>query len=207
MPLSPAQQPLERQRLLRVIMVTAAVVMLGTSVVIAATAGDRVEPQRLVYVSGRDDHGAQATDTVALHARPDGAETGRVAADTVARVTDSRGTWLHIAPVDGSAGGWVDDFWLRGQVHLVDPAAPGCPVTTAAAAGGPPRFQLPASQQVEVFDAQTVDGLPWVAVRALEKHELSWVPQDILSDLPGPHPFADGGDCQDLDWPEPVHEH
>lgn len=188
-------------------MVTAAVVMLGTSVVIAATGGDRDDPERLVYVSGRDDHGALAIQTIALHAGPDGAEVARVAAGTVARVVDSRGTWLRIAPVDDSAGGWVDDFWLRGRVHLVDPTAPGCAVTTAATAGGPPRYQLPASQQVELFDAQVVDGRPWTAVRGDEQHELSWVPQDVLSDIPGPNPRTADGGCQDLDWPEPVHDH
>ncbi|HSK23798.1 MAG TPA: hypothetical protein VK906_11505 [Egicoccus sp.] len=202
-----ATTSLEQRRLLRIVMVTAAAVMLGTSIVIAATAGDGADPQRLVYVSGRDDHGALATDTVAVHAGPDGAEVGALADGTVARVEDSRGTWLRIEPVDGSTGGWVDDYWLRGRVHLVDPAAPGCAVTTAATAGGPPRYQLPASVQVEVFDARTVDGRAWVAVRAGEDHDLSWVPQAMLSDIPGPNPLTASAGCQDLDWPEPAHDH
>lgn len=207
MPASTATRPLERRRLLRVAMVTAAVAMLGTSVAIAATQGGADDPPRLVYVSGRDDHGALATATVTVHAGPDGAEVGALADGTLARVEDSRGTWLRITPVDGSPGGWVDDYWLRGRLHLVDPAAPGCAVTTAATAGGSARYQLPASAQVEVFDAQTVEGRSWVAVRAGRDHDLSWVPQELLSDIAGPNPLSAGGGCEDLDWPEPVHDH
>lgn len=207
MPSATASGPQEHRRLVRVAMVTAAVTMLGTSIVLAVSTGGDADLPRLVYVSGRDDHGALATDTVAVHGRPDGVEVGALADGTVARVADTRGTWLRIEPVDGSAGGWVDDFWLRGRVHLVDPATPGCAVITAATAGGPPRYQLPASQQVEVLDARAVDGRSWVAVRAEDDHDLSWVPQDLLSDVPGPNPRVLDGGCEELDWPEPVHEH
>lgn len=197
----------DRRRLLRVAVVTAAVVMLGTSITIATTRGGEPDVQRLVYVSGRDDHGALATESVAVHARPDGAEVARVSDGTVARVLDTRGSWLLIDPVDGRTGGWIDDYWLRGRVHLVDPGAPGCAVTTAAIAGSAARYQLPASQQVEVTDAQTVDGTVWVAVRAGEEHDPSWVRQDVLSDIPGPSPFQGDGACGDVEWPEPAHDH
>jgi hypothetical protein len=200
-------RPDERRRVVRAGVVALAATMFGLSVLLSFARTD-ADPERLVYVSGRDDHGLLASPTVTVHARPDGGEVGELPDGTIVRVLDTRGTWLHVAPVDGSTGGWVDDFWLRGRLHLVDPSAPGCAVPTSAAPDGPPAFQLPPSRQVELLDASVVQGELWVAVRPDEDHDPSWVRAGLVSELPGPDPRGTPDQaCESLPWPEPVHEH
>jgi hypothetical protein len=102
---------------------------------------------RLVLVSGRDDHGLLTTERVALRDRPaaDATGTGQVPDGTLARVEEVRGTWLRVRTVEGPpARGWVDDFFLRGVVHLVGPP-PTCAVPFADAT-------LPAGEQAVVVD-------------------------------------------------------
>ncbi|MGN6633890.1 MAG: hypothetical protein ACTHJ6_00325 [Oryzihumus sp.] len=94
-------------------------------------AADRVAPPagdgRLVLVSGRDDHGEVAEPAVALSATVQGSRTVASVPDgTLARVVASEGQWQEVQSLDGTpARGWVDDFHLRGLVHLVGPA-PTC---------------------------------------------------------------------------------
>jgi len=94
-------------------------------------AADRVAPPagdgRLVLVSGRDDHGEVAEPAVALIATVQGSRTVASVPDgTLARVVASDGEWQEVQSLDGArARGWVDDFHLRGVVHLVGPA-PTC---------------------------------------------------------------------------------
>ncbi|WP_331112894.1 hypothetical protein [Oryzihumus sp.] len=94
-------------------------------------AADRVAPPardgRLVLVSGRDDHGELAEPAVALSATVQGSRTVAAVPDgTLARVVASDGQWQEVQSLDGTpARGWVDDFHLRGVVHLVGPA-PTC---------------------------------------------------------------------------------
>ncbi|MFR9778759.1 hypothetical protein ACL02O_22260 [Micromonospora sp. MS34] len=85
---------------------------------------------RLVLISGRDDHGLLAAERVTLRNLPatGGVSTGQVPDGTLARVVEVRGTWLRVSTVEApSADGWVDDFHLRGGVHLVGPP-PTCAV-------------------------------------------------------------------------------
>lgn len=84
----------------------------------------------VVLVSGRTDHGERELSAVPLVAapRPGAPRVALVADGTLVRVREVRGTWVRVA---GTAGGtrrttgWVDDFRLRGVVHLVGPA-PSC---------------------------------------------------------------------------------
>lgn len=82
---------------------------------------------RLVLVSGRDDHGLVAHERVPVYAGPaSDDEVGTVADGTLAHVTRTDGAWVHVVTAEGTpAEGWVDDFFLRGAVHLVG-RAPSC---------------------------------------------------------------------------------
>jgi hypothetical protein len=82
---------------------------------------------RLVLVSGRDDHGQPAAETVAVYGEPAGTSpVGEIADGTLVHVSDVEGTWLRVSTAEGPAAeGWVDDYFLRGVVHLVGPA-PSC---------------------------------------------------------------------------------
>lgn len=82
---------------------------------------------RLVLVSGRDDHGLVATERVPVYAGPASTRrSGTVRDGTLAHVAGTDGSWLHVVTAEGRpVEGWVDDFYLRGVVHLVG-AAPSC---------------------------------------------------------------------------------
>ena len=86
-------------------------------------------------VSGRDDHGLLAERTLALY---DGPRSGHVTAEvpdaTLLRVTETDGTWQHVESAEGRAvDGWIDDFYLRGELRLV-----GKPPTCRSRIGGVP---------------------------------------------------------------------
>jgi hypothetical protein len=82
---------------------------------------------RMVLVSGRDDHGLLAHERVPVYDGPASEEkVGTVPDGTLAHVTRTDGSWLHVVAAEGRpVDGWVDDFYLRGVVHLVG-AAPSC---------------------------------------------------------------------------------
>lgn len=82
---------------------------------------------RMVLVSGRDDHGQLVDEVVPVYAAAASDDrVGGIADGTLAHVTEIAGTWLHVVSAEGRpARGWVDDFHLRGTVHLVGPA-PSC---------------------------------------------------------------------------------
>ncbi len=94
-----------------------------------ATADDGSRPDgRLVLVSGRDDHGELALPQVPLYETAAAEHVvGRADDGTLAQVVSTDGQMLEVAPVDGGGapGGWIDDFYLRGTLHLVGPA-PTC---------------------------------------------------------------------------------
>ncbi len=94
-----------------------------------AASGDRsARPDgRLVLVSGRDDHGLVARERVPVYAAAGSSHrVGTVADGTLAHVAGTDGSWLHLVTAEGRpVDGWVDDFFLRGVVHLVGPA-PSC---------------------------------------------------------------------------------
>lgn len=83
---------------------------------------------RLVLVSGRDDHGFEVAARVPLYDAADSTrKVGTVADGTLAHVEEIDGSWLHVVSAEGRpvVDGWVDDFSLRGVVHLVGPP-PSC---------------------------------------------------------------------------------
>ncbi|GAB3773005.1 hypothetical protein FB382_002724 [Nocardioides ginsengisegetis] len=86
-----------------------------------------VEKPRLVMVSGRDDHGMVAEEKVPLYDGPDAAhQVDAVYDGTLAEVLSIDGQMLQVRTVEGRpAIGWVDDFFLRGEVRLVG-KAPSC---------------------------------------------------------------------------------
>lgn len=87
----------------------------------------------LVLVSGRDDHGELASADVPLYSAAGGHEpVGRVRDGTLARVVAVEGTWLQVRTVEGPPlEGWLDDFYLRRQLHLLGPG-PTCRVRVGA---------------------------------------------------------------------------
>ncbi len=102
----------------------------------AATGDGTSRPDgRLVLVSGRDDHGLVADEFVPVYAEAGSdAEVGTVPDGTLAHVSESDGSWLHVVSAEGTpVDGWVDDYHLRGVVHLVGPR-PSC----RAVVGGRP---------------------------------------------------------------------
>jgi hypothetical protein len=78
---------------------------------------------RLALVSGRDDHGFVATDQVPVYDKPGGTrQTGKIHDGTLVRVIERRNTSMHVLTLEGPhVTGWLDDFYLRGQLRLVGP--------------------------------------------------------------------------------------
>ena len=94
----------------------------------AGHGGSTARPDgRMVLVSGRDDHGYEVAARVPLFDGPASTtRVGTVADGTLAHVQEIHGSWLHVVTAEGvPVDGWVDDFSLRGVVHLVGPA-PSC---------------------------------------------------------------------------------
>lgn len=98
--------------------------LLRSFVATSSTAAIRLQPA--VMVSGLDDHGLVATTMVALSSRPDlsaapSAVVAQLPHGTMVHVLEQRGEWLRVQPVvaPGQAG-WINDYYLRGQVLRVD---------------------------------------------------------------------------------------
>lgn len=148
---------------------------------------------RLVLVSGRDDHGMVAEEQVPVYDAPDGHRVvGRVADATLARVLETDGTWLHVRTAEGAhrVTGWVDDFFLRGELRLVGPA-PSC----AARLGGAP---LAGGTLVVVRD---LDGDRARVETVAGPGTTGWVDRSVLQELP-----PQGRDCGDIP-PDDRHAH
>jgi hypothetical protein len=115
----------------------ATVVLVATAVLVAGcgTVGDAPDPGaaaerpdgRLVLVSGRDDHGERRFESVSVYESPDAKQVaGSIPDGTFAHVREIDGQMLEVVTAEGNpVTGWVDDFHLRGTVHLVGPA-PDC---------------------------------------------------------------------------------
>lgn len=158
----------------------------------ADPAASSAPADRLVLVSGRDDHGMVAEEQVPVYDAPEGAHvTGRVADATLARVLDADGQWLRVETVEGAHRvGWVDDFFLRGEARLVGPA-PSCSVRLAG---------------------ERRTGGTLVVVRGLHDHRArvetvseptttGWVDRAVLQELP-----PQGRRCGDVP-PDDKHAH
>ena len=172
--------------------------LLGLGLVVAgcggAASGDdgRRPDGRLVMVSGRDDHGLLAQEAVALYDAPGGSDpAGEVADGTLVHVTRIEGSWLRVTTAEGpAAAGWVDDYFLRGEVRLVG-EAPAC---TSRLAGerveGGTAVVVSAVRGAQVLVAASADP----ALRG-------WVARGDLQELP-----PQGTDCGE-DPPGSRHAH
>lgn len=156
----------------------------------AVTGGGQPAFERpIVLVSGRDDHGLVAEQTVDLRDGPDGAVVGSVPDGTLVEVLAEESTWLRVRTLPGAPAldGWVDDYYLRGTVHVVgDP--PACPVAAYDDSGSRVVGALEPSVQVSIHDHHVIDGRRWVAVSPGGGGELVLVPEGQVQELPGPRP-------------------
>lgn len=91
----------------------------GAAVAALPVAATRPATDRLVLVSGRDDHGLVELSTVPLTTRPGGGPVvGRVDDATLARPERVSGTQVEVTTLEGNpVTGWVDDFRLRGVLQ------------------------------------------------------------------------------------------
>lgn len=155
-----------------------------------ATSGAPRPDGRLVLVSGRDDHGLVATTRVPVYAGPGSRRrVGSVPDGTLARVSRIRGSWLHVATAEGPpVQGWVDDFFLRGVVHLVG-AAPTCRATVDGR-------RVTAGLQVVV---RGLRGREVLVQSASAPRLRGWADRDAVQEL-GPQ----GADCG-ADPPDSLH--
>lgn len=161
----------------------------------AGTEGSRPDGRpdgRLVLVSGRDDHGLLAQETVALYGAPGRSDAVAEVADaTLVRVVRIDGTWLRVATVEGPAAeGWVDDYYLRGEVRLVGEA----PTCAGRLAGRPVEGGTP------VVVSAVRGGQVLVATSA-DPGWRGWVSRGDLQELP-----PQGADCGE-DPPGSRHSH
>jgi|GEM_PF-3313289 len=199
-------------RLAMVGLALATVIGLRVTGVVDGPGADAGPERPIVLVSGRDDHGFLAQESVTLLASPaaegDGEPVAEVPDGTLVRVLgDDGGTWLEVATLDGTATGWVDDFFLRGTAHVVA-VDEACPAALRADVDGPVLAALEPSEQVELVDDHTVDGVTWVGVRTLTDQLLGMVPAERLRELPGTV-AAPGQDCVGVE-PDPQaqpHQH
>lgn len=100
--------------------VGAVLLVLGLTTAVLATSGSDPGVQRsLLMVSGRDDHGLVELTDVSLLSEPEGRSVSTVPDGALVQVLDVDGTWHRVRARDGAATGWVDDYRLRGTVHLV----------------------------------------------------------------------------------------
>ncbi len=174
---------------------------LAVALLLAACGGEGAE-RPILLVSGRDDHGLVAQDEVEVLDRPDGRPVAKVTDGTLVSVLGEDHEWLEVETLEGRRiAGWVNDFYLRGQVHVVgDP--PACPVPLRGAPGGPPFAELAASAQVVLVDHHG----DWVGVQPLGDDRLGVVPRAFISELPGPAPEP-GARCEEVEVPADAEPH
>lgn len=159
----------------------------------AASGDDGGRPDgRLVMVSGRDDHGLLAQETVPLYDAPGGSDpVGEVADSTLVHVTRIEGSWLRVTTAEGPAAeGWVDDYFLRGEVRLVG-EAPACTSRLGGKGveGGTPVV------------VSAVRGAQALVAASADPGLRGWVPRGDLQELP-----PQGTDCGE-DPPGSRHTH
>lgn len=147
---------------------------------------------RLVWASGRDDHGMLEVEDVRLHDAVDGEPVSSVPDGTLLTVLDRDGVWLEVRTVVGDrAQGWVDDFRLRGQIRLVGDEAPECVSVIGSTS-------VPGGTLVTVWQVRgsqvLVETVAEPAVRGL-------APLEDLQELP-----PQGNDCGE-DPPGQRHQH
>jgi len=170
-----------------------AVLVAATTSACGADAGqERASDGRLAMVSGRDDHGLMATESIPVY---DGPRSDHVIAtvpdSTLVQVVAADATWQHIVSVEGEhVDGWLDDFYLRGAVRLVG-AAPSCQTRIGAQ-------PVPGGTLVTIWRA--VDQQVQVEEVA-EPHRRGWAARTDVQEL-----APQGPDCAE-DPPGPTHHH
>lgn len=170
---------------------TAAVVLAATAALAGCGAGgdpasgDAAQRPdgRLVLVSGRDDHGERRFESVSVYDTPDEQEVaGTIPDGTLAHVSEIEGQMLEVVTAEGEAvTGWVDDFYLRGTLHLVGPA-PHC----RARLGGAVRE---AGLQVVV---KGVRGDQVLLESVEDPGVRGWAPRALVQELPPQGPDCTG---------------
>ena len=147
---------------------------------------------RLVLISGRDDHGMVAAERVPLYTRVEGrTRAGTVADGTFARVLATDGQWLRVRTVEGRrVTGWIDDFFLRGTSRLVGPA-PSCAVRLAGRTEPGGTLVVVRGTSGRRMRVETVAG----------RVTTGWVPRGALQELP-----PQGPRCGDIP-PDDRHAH
>jgi hypothetical protein len=138
---------------------------------------------RLVLVSGRDDHGEPRSETVSVYESADEQEiAGRIPDGTLAHVSEIEGQMLQVVTAEGEqVTGWVDDFYLRGTLHLVGPG-PDC----RARLGGAVRE---AGLQVVVRGAR---GDQVLLEAVADPAARGWAPRELVQELPPRGPDCSG---------------
>jgi hypothetical protein len=194
---------------------------MALSVLLAATTACRASAEHtgggergvwgpvLVYLSGLDDHHLEAYETVSLHRDPGGLVVAQAPTDSLAWAHDQAGGWLEVEMVDNpDLRGWVSDYHVRGSLHLVDPAAPGCPVP-AGHLPGRVHDQVAPSTQVRLIDLADAAPDSWVLVRTLPGGDAWWVRSHHLSERAGPdvRRFAPDTPCEEIPAATPAPHH
>lgn len=180
----------------RRVLSTLVTLALAASVTACASGGGIDRP--ILLVSGRDDHGALASETVEVFNRPEGTVIADVADDTLVRVTGTRGEWIEVETLESDvARGWINDFYLRGTAHVVG-EDPACPVAAYADGETTDTLELLPSEQVELVDVHDHDGEAWVRVRSVTRDGVTaYLRRELLQELPGP-PAQAGVACEDV---------
>ena len=135
---------------------------------------------RLAMVSGRDDHGFVDVDMVPVYDVANGShKVGRIHDGTLVRVVERDHTAMRVTTLEGpSVTGWLDDFHLRGQFHLV-----GAPPLCGATIGATP---VDGGRQVVAYALKDtrvlVETLPDPAEKQREVR--GWAARSELRDLP-----------------------
>lgn len=163
---------------------------------VAAPAASAAPADRLVLISGRDDHGMVAAERVPLHTRVEGrTRVGTVADGTYARVLATDGQWLRVRTVEGRRlTGWIDDYFLRGTSRLVGPA-PSCAVRLAGRTEPGGTLVVVRGVRGRRLRVETVAGTVGGTVTT------GWVPRGALQELP-----PQGARCGDIP-PDDRHAH
>lgn len=174
--------------------------LLAVAVLVAATATacgsatgeSRATDGRLAFVSGRDDHGLMALEEVPVYDGPRSDHVvGQISDATLVQVIEAEGTWQHVETVQGAeVEGWLDDFYLRGEVRLV-----GAPPTCQSRIGS---TVVPGGTLVSIWRA--VDQQVQVEEVAAP-HLRGWAARDDVQDL-----SPQGADCGE-EPPDSKHHH
>lgn len=172
-----------------VLLVGAATAACGTG---GTTAEERPSDGRLAMVSGRDDHGLLAAETVAILDGPDsGHQVGTLADGTIVQAVGAEATWQQIRTVEGEPmEGWINDFYLRGQLRLVGP-----PPTCSARIGA---HTVEGGTLVTIWQ---VNGDRVLVEGVADTHLRGWASRDDVQELP-----PQGTDCGE-DPPGEGHTH